>query len=58
MCMYCTVKEHNGHNHDTVKKMATKHRNELKVVIAPVDEMIRDLSEAHDNIDKMKKKIR
>ena len=58
VCMYCTVKEHNGHNHDTVKKMATKHRNELKDVTTPVDEMIRDLSEAHDNIDKMKKKIR
>ena len=58
ICMYCTVKEHNGHNHDTVKKMATKHRNDLKDVTTPVDEMIRDLSEAHDNIDKMKKKIR
>ena len=58
ICMYCTVKEHNGHNHDTVKKMATKHRNELKDVTTPVDEMIRNLSEAHDNIDKMKKKIR
>ena len=58
ICMYCTVKEHNGHNHDTVKKMVTKHRNELKDVTAPVHEMIRDLSEAHDNIDKMKKKIR
>ena len=58
VCMYCTVKEHIGHNHDTVKKMATKHRNELKKVTAPVDEMIRDLSEAHDNIDKMGKKIR
>ena len=58
VCLYCTVKEHNGHNHDTVNNMATKHRNELKDVTAPVDEMIRDLSEAHDNIDKMKKKIR
>ena len=58
VCMYCTVKEHSGHNHDTVKKMATKHRNELKEVTAPVDEIIRDLSEAHDNIDKMGKKIR
>ena len=58
VCLYCTVKEHNGHNHDTVKKMATKHRNELNEVTAPVDEMIRDLSEAHDNIDKMGKKIR
>ena len=58
ICMYCTVKEHNGHNHDTVKKMATKHRNELKDVTTPVDEMIRNLSEAHDNIDDMKKKVR
>ena len=58
VCMYCTMNEHNGHNHDTVKKMATKHCNELKDVTAPVDGMIRDLSEAHDNIDKMKKKIR
>ena len=58
VCMYCTVKEHNGHNHDTVNNMATKHRNELKEVTAPVDEMIRDLSEAHDNINKMGKKIR
>ena len=58
VCLYCTVKEHNGHNHDTVNNMATKHRNELKDVTAPVDEMIRDLYEAYDNIDKMKKKIR
>ena len=58
VCMFCTVKEHNGHNHDSMKKMATKHHNKLKEVTAPVDEMIRDLSKAHDNIDKMKKKIR
>ena len=58
ICMYCTVKEHNGHNHDTVKKMATKNCNELKDVTAPVDEMIKDLSECHNNIDKMKKEIR
>ena len=58
VCLYCTVKEHNGHNHDTVSNMVTKHRNELKDVTAPVDVMIRDLSKAHDNIDKMKKKIR
>ena len=58
VCLYCTVKEHNGHNHDTVNNVATKHRTELKGVTAPVDEMIRDLSEAHDNIDKIRKKIR
>ena len=58
VCLYCTVKEHNGHNHDTVNNMATKHRNQLRDVTAPVDEMIRDLSEAHVNIEKMMKKIR
>ena len=58
ICMYCTVKEHNGHNHDTVKKMATKHRSELNEVTAPIDKMIRDLSEAHNNIDKMMKNIK
>ena len=58
VCLYCTVKEHIGHNHDTVNNMATKHRNELNEVTVPVNEMIRDLSEAHDNIDKVMKKVR
>ena len=56
--MYCTVKDHIGHNHDTVKKMVGKHREELKKVTAPVEEMIRDLSDTHDDIEKMRKKIR
>ena len=58
VCMYCTVKDHNGHNHDTVKKMVNKHRQELKKITAPVEEMIRGLSDTHDNIEKMRKKIR
>ena len=58
VCMYCTVKKHNGHNHDTVEKMVGKHREELKKVTAPVKEMIRGLSHTHDNIEKMRKKIR
>ena len=58
VCMYCTVKDHNGHNHDTVKKMASKPRKALKTVTAPLNEIIKDLSEAHDSIDKMRKKIR
>ena len=58
VCMYCTVKDHNGHNHDTVKKMVGKHREELKKITAPVEEMISGLSETHDNIEKMMKKIR
>ena len=58
VCMYCTVKDHNGHNHDTVKKMVDKHRQELKKIAAPVEEMIRGLSDTHDNIEKMRVKIR
>ena len=58
VCMYCTVKKHNGHHHDSVKQMATKHRNQLKKVTDPVDGMIKNLSEAHDNIEKMMKKTR
>ena len=58
VCMYCTMKDHNGHNHDTVKKMVGKHRQELKKITAPVEEMIRGLSDTHDNIEKMRNKIR
>ena len=57
VCMYCTVKDHNGHNHDTVKNMVGKHRQELNKVTAPVEEMIRGLSDSHDDIEKMRKKI-
>ena len=58
VCMYCTVKKHNGHHHDSVKQMATKHRNELKKITDPVEGMVNNLSKAHENIEKMKKKIR
>jgi len=58
VCMYCTMKKHNGHNHDTTKNMASKHRSQLKSVTAPIEGMILELSGVHDNIDKMMKKIR
>ena len=58
VCLYCTMKEHSDHNHDTVKKMADKHRKELQKITAPVGEMIRDLSEVHDDINKTMKKVR
>ena len=57
VCMYCTVKKHNGHDHDTVKKMASKHRSQLKKVATPIEGMIQDLSDVHNNVDKMMKKI-
>ena len=58
VCMYCTVKKHNGHHHDSVKQMATKHRHELKKITDLVEGMIKNLSEAHDNIEKMIQKLR
>ncbi|XP_065908745.1 tripartite motif-containing protein 2-like [Dysidea avara] len=58
VCMYCTMKDHNGHGHDTVNKMASKHRSQLKKVTTPIEGMIQDLSGVHDNINKMVKKIR
>ena len=58
VCLYCTMKKHNGHNHDTVKNMVGKHREELKKVTAPVDEMITGLSNTHDDIEKTRKMIR
>ena len=58
VCLYCTMKKHNGHNHDTVKNMVGKHRQELKKITAPVEEMIRGLSNTHSSIEKMRKKFR
>ena len=58
VCLYCTMKQHSDHDHDTVKKIADKHRNELQGITALVEEMIEGLSDAHSNIDKMKMKIR
>ena len=58
VCVYCAVKDHNGHNHDTVENMIDKHRQELKKITAPVEEIIEALSDTHDNIEMMRKKIR
>jgi len=57
VCLYCTVKEHNGHNHDTVKKVANKQRSELKDITAPVKGIIKSLSEVHDKITDMGDRI-
>ena len=58
VCLYCTTKEHSNHSHNTVKKMADKHRNELQKITSPVEEMIKGLSDAHRNIDDVKKKVK
>ncbi|XP_065901925.1 tripartite motif-containing protein 2-like [Dysidea avara] len=56
--MYCTMKKHNGHNHDSMKNMASKHRSQLKQITTPIEGMIQDLSCVHNSIDKMVNKIR
>ncbi|XP_065888847.1 tripartite motif-containing protein 2-like [Dysidea avara] len=58
VCLYCTMKKHNSHNHDTTKNMASKQCSQLKKVTTPIEGMIQDLSKVHDNVDKMMKKIR
>ena len=57
VCLYCTLKTHSTHNHDTIKKMASKHRHHLKEVTAPLDKMIKDISEAQDNVENVKRSI-
>ncbi|XP_065902928.1 tripartite motif-containing protein 2-like [Dysidea avara] len=43
VCHYCTTNEHNGHVHNSVKKMANKHRKEMEKMIELVEEMINKL---------------
>ena len=50
VCHYCTTTNHNGHDHNTVKKMAHKHRTELNKIMDPIGKMIESLSKAHQNI--------
>ena len=50
VCHYCTTNEHNGHVHNSVKKMANKHRNDLEKIMEPVEKMIVDLSALHQKV--------
>ena len=57
VCLYCTTKEHHLHDHDSIKKMATKHRKELDKIMEPVEKMIDGLSVAHKKLSTMMDKI-
>ena len=57
VCQYCIMKNHLKHNHDTVKKMANKHRKELEKVMEPVEKMIEEVSIACKKVNKMRDKI-
>ena len=54
---YCTTTDHNGHEHNTVKKMANKNRAELDDIIKPVEEMIGELSKAHQKVTTTREKV-
>ena len=59
LCIYCaTKKEHAEHTHELLNKMAAKHRGVLAEAIAPVDEMIENLSKAEANIVSTQEKIK
>ena len=57
VCHYCIMKDHLKHDHDTVKKMATKHRKELDKIMEPVEKMIEGLSVARKEVSNMSNKI-
>ena len=57
VCHYCTTTNHNGHEHNTVKKMAQKHRTELDKIMEPIGKMIESLSNAHQNIAAVEEKL-
>ena len=58
VCLYCTVKDHVGHTHDIVEKTASEHRNMLRKIITPVEEMSKNLSKAEANIVSTQEKIK
>ena len=51
------MKDHLKHDHDTAKKMATKHRKELDKIMEPVEKMIEGLSVACKKVSNMRDKI-
>ena len=57
VCQYCIMKEHFNHDHDTVKKMASKHRKELDKIMEPVEKMIEGLSVACKKVSNVRDKI-
>ena len=57
VCHYCTTTDHNGHEHNTVKKMADKNRAELDDIIKPVEQMIGELSKANQKVTTTREKV-
>ena len=59
LCIYCaTKKEHAEHTHELLNKMAAKHRGMMAEIIAPVEEMSKNLFKAEANIVSTQEKIK
>ena len=57
VCQNCTMEDHLKHDHDTVNKMAIKHRKELDKIMEPVEKMIEGLFIACKEVDDMRYEI-
>ena len=57
VCHYCIMTDHNGHQHNTVKKMARKHKAEMDGIIESIEDMINELAIAHQNITTTREKV-
>ncbi|XP_065919862.1 tripartite motif-containing protein 2-like [Dysidea avara] len=57
VCVYCTMNEHVNHSHGAIKKMAAKHREQLKNITTPLEDMITNLSQAHDDITETTERV-
>ena len=57
VCHYCILKDHFKHDHDTVKKMAPRHRKQLDKIMEPVEKMIEGLLVACKNVNNTRDKI-
>ncbi|XP_065916038.1 tripartite motif-containing protein 2-like [Dysidea avara] len=57
VCHYCIMKDHLQHEHDTVKKVANKYRQQMDDMMKPVEKMIEGLSTAHNKVHGVKDEI-
>lgn len=58
VCMYCTIKDHIGHDHDTVQLKANKLIPELKKIDNSIEKVIENLTDAHNSIGKARDNVK
>ncbi len=51
ICMQCTIRTHHSHKYDLVSEMLEKHREEIKVVMEPVEEKLMLVDAALGELD-------